>query len=161
MLLLLVLSILVLFAVVGLTFALVSSQFRRTSQALPRIDQYAVNFRDQLDDAAKQVFRGSTSPLSVLMTHSLLEDMYGYDGIVSSAAGISISSATAPSLTAGTNGQLIDIAAWRRRPRARHVFRGGTGGYYNGRVCRDRRPWPASAPGSWVITRMERRRSCG
>ncbi len=132
-LLLLVLSILVLFAVVGLTFALVSSQFRRTSQAMPRIDQYAVSFRDQLDDAAKQVFRGSTSPLSVLMTHSLLEDMYGYDGIVSSAAGVYISSATPPASTAGTNGQLIDITLSTPLP-VPAMYSAAPGGYYNGRV---------------------------
>ncbi len=129
-LLLVVLSILVLFAVVGVTFALVSSQFRRASMALPRIDQYAVNFKDQLDDAAKQVFRGSTNPLSVLTIHSLLEDMYGYDGIVNTVLGVHI---TAVTPTNGTNGQLLDITLSTGLP-VPALYSSAPAGYYNGRV---------------------------
>ncbi len=102
-LLLVVLSMLVLFAVVGVTFALVSSQFRRASLALPRIDRYTVSFRDQLDDAAKQVFRGSNDPLSALTIHSLLEDMYGSDGLVNTyLPGSTIANPLVAKITANT-----------------------------------------------------------
>ena len=133
-LLLVVLSILVLFAVVGVTFALVSSQWRRSSEKQPRIEQYAVSFRDQLDDAAKQVFRGSTNPLSVLMTHSLLEDMYGYDGIVNTALGVHITQSVPTAGTGmGASSQLIDVTISAALP-VPALYSSAPGGYYNGRV---------------------------
>jgi len=107
-LLLIVLSILVLFSVVAVTFALVSSRFRTTSQASSRSDQYSIDFKDQLDDAARQILRGSKNPLSVLTIHSLLEDMYGYDSFTNASAGVTIVSAAVPNNGSAVT-KLIDI----------------------------------------------------
>ena len=60
----------------------------------PRLDQYAVDYRNQLDEAAMQVFRGSNNPRSVLQDHSLLEDMYGNDSLSNGTPpGVSVISA--------------------------------------------------------------------
>ena len=88
-LLLLMLSLLVLFAVLGVTYVLVASQFRRSTTSQPRLEQYAPDYRNQLDDAAMILFRGSTNPTSMIQDGSLLEDLYGTDafkGTLSTAA---------------------------------------------------------------------------
>ena len=105
-LLLLILSLLVLFAVIAVTFALVASQYRRSSLVGPRTEQYTTNCRDQLDDALLQVLRGSKNPLSVLSIHSLLEDMYGNDGLQGT---VGPNNSMFINAAAGQPGQLIDI----------------------------------------------------
>ncbi len=118
-LLLLMLCLLVLFAVLGVTYVLLGSQFRRSTSVQPRLEQYASDYRNQLDEAAMQVFRGSSSALSVLSNQSLLEDMYGNDAISSASTapatslptGITIYSAASSfvNTTPGQPEQLIDL----------------------------------------------------
>jgi hypothetical protein len=127
-LLLLMLSLLVLFAVVGVTYVLLSSQFRRSAGGPARLEQYAVDSAKQLDEAVMQVFRGSNSPLSVLSIHSLLEDMNGNDAVASmptsfttgsastlgtpntiSSAAISLSNQNTPLPNPNTQVQLVDL----------------------------------------------------
>ncbi len=102
-LLLLMLCLLLLFAVLGVAYVLVASQFRRSMVVQPRLEQYAPDYRKQLDEAAMQVFRGSSSSQSVLSIHSLLEDLYGNDAVASSSSSFTTAStATLPSGTAAT-----------------------------------------------------------
>lgn len=100
-LLLVVLSLLVLFALIGITFVLVASQSRRISRADSRGEQYGDDYRKQLDEVFAQIVRDTTNPRSVLRTHSLLNDMYGLDGLKMTYGGVAI--------TAGTGGQFIDF----------------------------------------------------
>jgi hypothetical protein len=137
-LLLIILSILVLFSVVAVTFALVSSQYRRTSMAMPTRDRYAIDYKSQLDDAAKQLFRGSNNPNSALSIHSLLEDMYGYDGLISSYVGVSIASVS--NNTGSTPAQFIDLfltpttTPFSSAMSAGYVGNANLSGYFNGCV---------------------------
>ncbi len=75
--LLIVLSLLTLLVVIGLTFALVSGQFRRAAEVAARQEQYGDPPDKLLDQAMYQLVRDTTNPNSVLRTHSLLRDMYG------------------------------------------------------------------------------------
>jgi hypothetical protein len=100
-LLLVVLSLLVLFALIGITFVLVASQSRRISRADSRGEQYGDDYRKQLDEVFAQVVRDTTNTQSVLRTHSLLNDMYGLDGM-------KLYYTTVTSLTA-VGGQFIDL----------------------------------------------------
>ena len=60
--LLVVLSMLMLFAVIGVTFLLEASQSRRSSRADARAEQVTDDFRKQLDEVFGQVVRGTTLP---------------------------------------------------------------------------------------------------
>jgi hypothetical protein len=110
------LSLMVLFAVVGVAYVLVSSQYRRSAMGPARLEQYAVDYRKQLHEAAMQVFRGptvysravaTTAPpnipptipynnMSVIGPHSLLEDMYGNDAVASSSMSFTTASTANP-----------------------------------------------------------------
>ncbi len=110
-LLLVMLCLLILFAALGVTYVMVGSQYRKTSSVQPRLDQYAIDYRNQIDEAALQVLRGTTNPSSVLQIHSLLEDLYGNDSVSSAQTGITIvqalSSLSVPA--APTQVQLVDL----------------------------------------------------
>ena len=82
-LLLIVLTILALFSVVAVTFALVAGKHRQVTTKQSRMEQYSPDPRDLLDDGAMQLVRGSKNPVSPFFIHSLLEDMYGNDGLSS------------------------------------------------------------------------------
>jgi hypothetical protein len=80
-LLLVVLSLLVLFTLIGVTFVLVASQSRRSTRADSRGEQYGDDPQKQLDSVFSQIVRDTTNPHSVLRGHSLLNDIYGNDGL--------------------------------------------------------------------------------
>lgn len=80
-LLLVVLSLLVLFALIGVTFVLVASQHLDKTRMALRDEQYGDDPRQMLDSVFAQCIRDTTNPHSMLRTHSLLRDMYGNDGI--------------------------------------------------------------------------------
>jgi hypothetical protein len=108
-LLLLMLCLLMLFATMGVTFVLLAGQYRKGSAAHPRLEQCAINYHNQLNDAAMQVFRGSNNPQSVLSIHSLLEDFYGNDSIsYASARNVTVKSAVSPQVDGGTS-QFVDL----------------------------------------------------
>ena len=104
-LLLLMLCLLVLFAVLGVTYVLVASQFRRSAAAQPRIEQAAPDYRNQLDDSAMILFRGSTNPMSAIQDGSLLEDMYGTDAFKGTLSRNAAGSAN----QSNTPDQLLDL----------------------------------------------------
>ncbi len=116
MLLLVVLSLLVLFSLVGLTFVLVASRYYDTVKRSLRNEQVGSSPRDLCDDVLAQLVRGTNNPMSAIRSHDLLGDMYGNDGIV-------CNSSTAITVQAGVGGQLIDVIL----PRFGHVagVRGG------------------------------------
>ena len=80
MLLLVVLSLLVLFTMIAVTFVLVAGQYRRSSRAAGRAEQYGDDPRKQLDEAFNQLVRDSASTRSSIFRHSLLADLYGQTG---------------------------------------------------------------------------------
>lgn len=109
-LLLVVLSLLVLFALIGVTFVLVAGQARRGARSDARNEQYGDDFRKQLDEGLAQLVRDTNNPLSTVRFHSLLNDMYGTDGIKGNYSAIAA--------TTGTGGQMLDItaASWANLP---------------------------------------------
>ena len=80
-LLLVVLSMLTLFMLLGTTYVVLASRFRSTSRAFLKIadDQNTAPYahRNRLREAAVQVIRGTTNTHSVLRFHDLLADKYG------------------------------------------------------------------------------------
>ncbi|MCA9259166.1 MAG: hypothetical protein KDA61_08200, partial [Planctomycetales bacterium] len=85
-LLLVVLSLLVLFLMIGTAFIVTTKQFDKAAVATSRgasAAGAAFNQDSLLDQVVYQVLRGTSNPHSVLRAHSLLEDMYGLDGFVS------------------------------------------------------------------------------
>jgi len=75
--LLVVVSMLVLFVLIGVTYAIVASQYRRGARIVSRTKQLGVDPEQQLDSALYQVLRDTRSSSSALRGHSLLRDMYG------------------------------------------------------------------------------------
>ena len=78
-LLLVILGLLAMFGLVAVTFVITTGHFRRSSQALHRMDQYRDDPKALLDEAFAQCVRGTNNFASVMGPHSLLEDMYGND----------------------------------------------------------------------------------
>ena len=107
MLLLVVLSLLVLFSLMGLTFLLVAGRYYKTTKRSLSNEQVGSNPRSLCDEVLAQLVRGTNNPHSAIRTHDLLGDMYGNDGVVlnSSTATITAHPFNAP----GTNEQLIDL----------------------------------------------------
>ena len=100
-LLLVVLSMLVLFTLIGVTFVLVASRARITACRDARGEQYGDDYRKQLDEIFAQVVRDTTNPNSSARGHSMLNDEYGVDGVTAT-----ILSAIS---TANSGGQFIDL----------------------------------------------------
>jgi len=80
-LLLVVLSLLMLFSLVAVTFVLLSSRHYETTRYAVKHEQTGDDPRNLLDNVFAQCVRGTDNPHSVIGPHSLLEDLYGNDGI--------------------------------------------------------------------------------
>lgn len=78
--LLVVLSLLTLFAILGVTFLLVAGQYKTAASSNARTDRYTTSPEQQLHAAVLQVLRDSGTR-SVLQSHGLLTDLYGNDGV--------------------------------------------------------------------------------
>ncbi len=115
MLLLVVLSMLALFALIGVTFVLIAGQHRRALRAESRVEQHGDDYRKQLDSVFAQIVRDvapqpvagtQSTAISSIAYHSLLNDMYGTDGVKGT-----VSTAYFVSSTASPSGptQLIDL----------------------------------------------------
>jgi hypothetical protein len=78
--LLFVLTLIVLFLLMGASFVLIANQFRRSAVVLGRIKVRRDDARTLVNRAFYDVFRGPRldDPRSPLRGHSILEDMYGY-----------------------------------------------------------------------------------
>ncbi|MCA9172323.1 MAG: hypothetical protein KDB23_31880, partial [Planctomycetales bacterium] len=79
-LLLIVLSLLVLFVLIGITFIVVAGMYTRAAQANARHELKGDSPLRELDDAALQLLRGNEDFNQVMFRHSLLHDLYGSDG---------------------------------------------------------------------------------
>ena len=75
--LLIVVSLLVLFVLIGVTYAIVTSQYRRGARIVSRQKQLGVDPQQHLDSALYQIVRDTRSSTSVVRGHSLLRDIYG------------------------------------------------------------------------------------
>lgn len=98
---LIVLSLLVLFVLLAVTFAIVAGQYRRAAEAQSRQEWLGVPAEKQLDSAVYQVVRDSPLLGSAIRCHGLLTDLYGTEGF----AGSITSAANAP----GTDNQFLDV----------------------------------------------------
>ena len=79
--LLIVLSLLVLFILVGVTFVVVAGHYRRGAESVARYGRAGDDPRKLFEIAAKQLIRGTTNERSALLGQSLLRDFYGTDGL--------------------------------------------------------------------------------
>ena len=106
--LLIVLSLLVLFTLLMVTFLIVSGQYRSGARAVARSRPSVIDPQELLDGAFYSQIRDTLDAKSVLRGHSLLLDMYGLDGLkgtvhdVDDVGGLSGG-------TDGTNGQFFDL----------------------------------------------------
>jgi hypothetical protein len=104
-LLLVVLGLLSMFAMIGLTFVVLTGQARRIAEIGQNMELQYVPPQADLDRAMAQVARGSTSPMSAIGPHSLLEDMYGFLYVQSSIT--NVNQVTTIPNASGTNGGLV------------------------------------------------------
>ncbi|MGQ9576006.1 MAG: hypothetical protein ACUVUC_11885 [Thermoguttaceae bacterium] len=88
MLILIVLSLLAMFAVLGVAFVILTGQVKRTSLVHERSEQYYEPAERVLEQVFKIVVRGSDNWACAAGRHSLLEDMYGDDTLPGTAAAI-------------------------------------------------------------------------
>lgn len=103
MLILVVLGLLVLFVMVAVAFVIAASQHRLAARAASRAKLAGTPAKKQLDQAVRQLLRGTTNTNSALYGHDLLRDIYGNDGVTGT-----ISNVLAPTATAG--GQMVKFA---------------------------------------------------
>ncbi|MGY8771009.1 MAG: hypothetical protein ACKVH8_21570 [Pirellulales bacterium] len=81
-LLLVVLSILVLFALIGITYVVTASSYKKGAEAYKRRDPNHDDPQKEIDAVAMQVLRGPRAgTLSALKDHDLLGDMYGVESV--------------------------------------------------------------------------------
>lgn len=88
-LLIVVLSILILFALIAITFVVVAGNFKRSAQANLQVELTDEQGRALVDQAFYELLRGTTNTASALWyphdpdgCDSLLEDLYGSDAVV-------------------------------------------------------------------------------
>ncbi len=79
-LLLVVLSMLVLFMLIGTAFLMSSSQMQKAANVEAKSERLNKSATKRLDSALLQVLRDTENPHSVVRYHSLLRDLYGTDG---------------------------------------------------------------------------------
>ncbi len=135
-LLLVVLSLLVLFALIGVTFVLVTSQNRRIARADNRSQQsLATDPQSDLDNIFFQLVADTTNGASSLRTQSLLNDIYGTDGALGSYVNTNVNYVPSTSLA---QTQFLDIqipaitnVAGSPIPTSTQIQ---TAGYFNGCV---------------------------
>jgi hypothetical protein len=79
-LMLVVLSLLVLFMLIGTAFLMSSNQYGRASKASAKLNRVGNYPTKLLDRAVMQIIRDTANPNSAIRSHSLLGDLYGTDG---------------------------------------------------------------------------------
>ncbi|HEX6960921.1 MAG TPA: hypothetical protein VF175_03585, partial [Lacipirellula sp.] len=106
-LLLVVLSMLVLFLMIGTAFIITAKQSERAAKAAQRGTarvSASVGMEDLLDEAIRQLVRDTNNPNSSLRFHSLLADLYGTEGFRARIANVDW--ATTPDLD-GPSGSYV------------------------------------------------------
>ncbi len=79
-LLLIVLSLLVLFVLIGITFIVVAGQYTKAAKAYSRHELKGDPPAKELDGALMQLLRGTSDPHDLMYRHNLMRDVYGVDG---------------------------------------------------------------------------------
>ena len=79
-LLLIVLSLLVLFVLIGITFIVVAGQYTKSAKAYSRHELKGDAPSKELDGALMQLLRGTNDPNQMMWRHNVLRDLYGHDG---------------------------------------------------------------------------------
>src|SRR5687767_3138188 len=80
--LLIVLSLLVIFVLIGITFVLVASRYNRTARDYAKVDTQGDPPRKLFEETLSQLLVGPRTPYSCLWQHDLLGDLYGKDYVV-------------------------------------------------------------------------------
>ena len=80
-LLLLVLSLLVLFALIGTTFIIVAGRYDENSRRYSDLDRVGTDPAEQLNSVMMDLLRGPSGRSSILTDENLLRDLYGDDRI--------------------------------------------------------------------------------
>ncbi|MEM7311603.1 MAG: hypothetical protein AAF497_00490 [Planctomycetota bacterium] len=78
-LLLVVLSLLVLFVLIGMTFIVVAGQFNKTTKVVATQERSGESPQQLLDISIHQILRGTGNQQSAILGHELLRDKYGTD----------------------------------------------------------------------------------
>jgi len=107
-LLLLVLAMLAMFGLLAISFVVISGQAKRGAEVASRRQESDENPRVLMEEAIRQVLRGSTNPASVLNVHGLLEDVYGER----TAFGRVDPNLAPPPVAPVAGGQLINLRIW-------------------------------------------------
>ncbi|MCI0331954.1 MAG: hypothetical protein L0228_01860 [Planctomycetes bacterium] len=109
-LLLVVLSMLVLFMLIGTAFLMTSNQARTSAKYNARGDRLGNRADELLDRGLMQIVRDTENPSSVIGKHSLLRDFYGTDGFEAVVASATYARQIGDNTTLGAaQGQLIDV----------------------------------------------------
>ncbi len=87
--LLVVLSLLTIFTLMGATFVIVSGSYRSAAEVSARLGAREPDPRQLTDDAAYALFTDTVDARSSLRSHGLLRDMYGDDGFTANVASVS------------------------------------------------------------------------
>lgn len=110
MVLLVVVSLITLFLLIGITFAVVAINYKDAAVKTSQIDLVGDNYEHELDNVFRLILRDSKSPpvtnpavRSSLTWHSLLMDVYGVDGVAGRVT----------SVASENNGQVIHMIADR------------------------------------------------
>ncbi|HEV3021604.1 MAG TPA: hypothetical protein VGX76_04030, partial [Pirellulales bacterium] len=104
---LVILSLLALFTLLGLTLVLATSRAKLNALASARSNPQAMRDDAAIDEIVNQIFRGTNDPDSVLRFHSLLEDLYGSPILLGRVDGPPTANTLAPVSLA--NGQLVSM----------------------------------------------------
>lgn len=83
-LLLVVLSMLTLFLLIGTAFIVSSNQYRKANKIRAKLTEASnssIDQQDLLNEVINQLVRDTNNPFSSIRYHSLLRDMYGNDGV--------------------------------------------------------------------------------
>ncbi|MBP86559.1 MAG: hypothetical protein CMJ64_07580 [Planctomycetaceae bacterium] len=102
------LSLLVLFTLLMVTFLIVSGQYRAGARAIARSRTTVIDPQELLDGAYYTQIRDTRDPKSVLRGHSLLLDIYGLDGLRGTVSAVGNAGAGA-GLPDATGGQFFDV----------------------------------------------------
>ena len=103
--LLIVLSLLMLFAVMTITFVVISGQFRSSAGSYLRQRRGDDEPRKQSDRVVYTLFRDTNDFTNIMRGHSLLRDMYGDDGLKGQIA----VGGGAPLPSALVNGEILEL----------------------------------------------------
>ncbi|MEZ6151533.1 MAG: hypothetical protein R3C09_15565 [Pirellulaceae bacterium] len=78
LILLIVLSMLTLFSLLAISYVIFSGQSRSANFGIARRDFHGMRGGEVIDEAMKQILRGTVDNISAVGPHSLLADLYGY-----------------------------------------------------------------------------------